>query len=447
MTSNRLHPLAAIILGPLGALLVDCGTTADGCPETTSRTETFGDGCTLELTSKQEAGEECFTIELAPGGACPAFDDDGFETARQEGEVYDSVRCGPMRPAGPPVDGERVATAVGAGGGGDAGGADDGGPIGAGASGGGDASGGTNAGGAGGATTSSVSTGSGASETTLGSCCYIVVTGSYCIGGRPFLVEGAPRVAPTALRRDWSASSVTAPGDARLSESERAAIAAAWLKDAAYEHASVAAFARFTLELLAVGAPAELVEAAQQAGLDEIRHARLCYGLAERFGAGKALGPGALEIAGVGIASTLEEMIDGVIREGCVGETIAALIASRALEHATAPGVREVLSVIAEDEARHASLAWRFVAWAVRVGGDAVGEIARAEIERALAGAPMDGEVSDGANGDVLRAHGRLGAEERRAVALEALREVVEPCAERVLASVVLDRVESRPAP
>jgi hypothetical protein len=46
------------------------------------------------------------------------------------------------------------------------------------------------------------------------------------------------------------------------------------------EHASVAAFARFTLDLLALGAPADLVQSAQQALGDEIAHAELCFGLA-----------------------------------------------------------------------------------------------------------------------------------------------------------------------
>ena len=43
-----------------------------------------------------------------------------------------------------------------------------------------------------------------------------------------------------------------------------------------------------TLELLAVGAPPNLLAGAQQAGLDEIRHAQACVGLASRY-AGRPL--------------------------------------------------------------------------------------------------------------------------------------------------------------
>ena len=60
----------------------------------------------------------------------------------------------------------------------------------------------------------------------------------------------------------------------------RDAVVKAWTTAARAEHASVASFARFTLQLLHLGAPADLVADAQQAALDEVRHARLCFGVA-----------------------------------------------------------------------------------------------------------------------------------------------------------------------
>src|SRR4051812_7172938 len=75
----------------------------------------------------------------------------------------------------------------------------------------------------------------------------------YCLGGRPFTVEGEARTAELAAR--------------------------------------IASFARLTLELLEHAAPPELVFESQRASLDEIEHARLCFGLAERY-SGSARGPG-----------------------------------------------------------------------------------------------------------------------------------------------------------
>jgi hypothetical protein len=93
------------------------------------------------------------------------------------------------------------------------------------------------------------------------------------------------------------------------------------------EHASVAAFARATLELLAVGAPPELVFASQQASLDEIRHTRTCLTLAARYGAPQEPGPlPALAPRGGGLVA----LACNTFLEGCVGETIAAVAARRA---------------------------------------------------------------------------------------------------------------------
>jgi hypothetical protein len=102
----------------------------------------------------------------------------------------------------------------------------------------------------------------------------------------------------------------------------------AWSSDARMEHASIASFARATLELLAVGAPPALVSATQAASLDEVEHARLCFALASRY-SGKELGPGPLAVVGPRSADLVRLACD-VFVEGCVGETIAALAAARA---------------------------------------------------------------------------------------------------------------------
>lgn len=63
----------------------------------------------------------------------------------------------------------------------------------------------------------------------------------------------------------------------------RAALSQHWCSIVALEHASVASSARFTLHLFALGAPPTLVAEAQRAGLDEVEHAHLAYGLAGAY--------------------------------------------------------------------------------------------------------------------------------------------------------------------
>src|SRR5688572_10054793 len=84
--------------------------------------------------------------------------------------------------------------------------------------------------------------------------------------------------------------------DSDLFDSARERAAEYWANAGLFEHASVAAFARFALQLLALGAPADLVASAQAAMADEIEHARLCFGLAWRY-RGRSVGPSALPIA------------------------------------------------------------------------------------------------------------------------------------------------------
>jgi hypothetical protein len=177
------------------------------------------------------------------------------------------------------------------------------------------------------------------------------------------LVAGTPRLAPVAARSDWSGSVVSSAD--QLDSGLRAHLAAAWTELGQMEHASIAAFARFTLELLALGAPSDLVEQSQAAMADETRHAKLCFALASAH-AGRDIGPGALDVSGVALAFDLETSVLTAFVEGCVGETVAAAEAREAAHFATDPAVATLLAAIAEDEARHAALAWRFVAWALR---------------------------------------------------------------------------------
>jgi hypothetical protein len=267
-----------------------------------------------------------------------------------------------------------------------------------------------------------------------GQCCYLVYPEpeESCGVGRPYLVDSAALAAEARRVGGWSASGAMAPRVQGLSTEARTALADAWLRDALLEHASVASFGRFALELMAIGAPAELVEQAHVAALDEVRHARLCFSLASAY-AGAELGPSPFPFGGSAeVRSDLAAIAAAVVREGCIGETLAAAQAAAQLERATDPAVRAVLAAIAEDESRHAELAWRTVAWAVRVGGDAVREAVR----RAFDEASGEGIIANAspALAGAMNAHGRLTGAELASQLDAARRDVVRPCMEALLA-------------
>ncbi len=252
--------------------------------------------------------------------------------------------------------------------------------------------------------------------------------------GRPFRVGLQQRLAAAALREDWQA----AASDARpLTPSERARrpLTHAWLRAGLAEHASVAAFARFTLQLLHLGAPAQLVADAGRALRDEIHHAELCFSLASRF-AGHGLGPDTLDTDGALSDVAPAAVIESAIFEGCVGETLAAFEASEALSHCEDEAAASALATIQRDEARHAELAWRFVGWALQQLPEAW---VRPAAERAFARAARQLRASPGSQrheGELERELQRFGIppEASRPELIErVLVKVVEPCARAVL--------------
>ncbi|MET0791881.1 MAG: ferritin-like domain-containing protein, partial [Polyangiaceae bacterium] len=187
-----------------------------------------------------------------------------------------------------------------------------------------------------------------------------------CNEGRPFLVEGEQRLAPASARADWRELALL-PRLSELDAALGAHLAEQWTRIALMEHASIAAFARFSLQLLSLGAPADLIELTTAAMADETKHAKACFALASQY-AGAPVGPGRLAVERSLDEMSLEQIVLNTIREGCIGETVAAIEVREAAEHATEPALRALLLEISEDEARHAELAFRFVKWALAEG-------------------------------------------------------------------------------
>jgi hypothetical protein len=234
-------------------------------------------------------------------------------------------------------------------------------------------------------------------------------------------VDGGERVAPLASGDGWLAERLARLPASALDPEDRRAVAAHYAEAGLMEHASVAAFARFALQLLALGAPSELVAETSRAMADETRHAEVCFGLARRYGLDAA--PGPLDVGGVLGEVSLERVLDLVVIEGCIGESGAALEAAWASGSATDPVVREALGGIAEDEARHAALAFRFVAWAASRH-----DWVLPRVRRLVAAAVLGGEAGGGAEEPVSparQAHGVLDLPTRRLARRVALLDVI----------------------
>lgn len=268
-------------------------------------------------------------------------------------------------------------------------------------------------------------------------CCYELQMSCYVYVGRAFLVDDHLVKAEMQRGAGWLHGPL--PDASSLSPATRRALRDAWVKDGLFEHASVATFARFALQLLAVGAPAELLEYTLAAGRDEIRHAELCFALASAY-EGEPLEPAGLPVPPtLQVATDLAGIVEETVVEGCIGETLAAMQAAEQLRRTKDPAVIAALEATIEDESRHAELAWRVVAWAIRVGGEPVRRVVEATFS---AFEPPAAPVIDltGVDLAAFEAHGRLSPREARAVALEAIERVVRPAAAALLERDVLPR-------
>jgi hypothetical protein len=162
--------------------------------------------------------------------------------------------------------------------------------------------------------------------------------------------------------------------------------------------------------------------------MDEVEHARLAYALASTYG-GASSGPGGLAVP-ASVATSLADLAVETFVDGCAGEATAALVLREAADTAEDPAVHRILARMAEDEERHAELAWRTVAWALTSGG--------APVHRALSAAVAtlrcEPDIGDVAIDDPLARHGALGPRAQRALRCRSLADVVLPCAASLLA-------------
>ncbi len=187
--------------------------------------------------------------------------------------------------------------------------------------------------------------------------------------GRQIRRLGKTLLPPLTDGSRWAPPAAAIP----LPAAERASVAEAWRENGKTEHASVAAFAGLSMDLVALGAPPELIRGAHQDALDEMRHTELCFALARSID-GSTEGPGAFPgarraqtgsmLRSVSLARlAVDSLIEGALNEGVSARVIAALSKEVEIEP-----IRRVLREIAQDEARHAAHGWEVLEWCLRDG-------------------------------------------------------------------------------
>jgi hypothetical protein len=248
--------------------------------------------------------------------------------------------------------------------------------------------------------------------------------------GRPFRTRnGQARRARTGRSAGWLDDAQAEVEKLAVDERQKAALT--WRADAEAEHASIAAFARLQLELLAVGAPSQLVERAARAGLDEVAHARACFSLASTL-AGEQIGPGPFPEATAPrplphrtdealLRLAIESLIDGALNVG-----LAAACAREAAARASDAAVRSVLARIAEDEAEHAKLGWDICVWAATEPGSDCAVALRRALHTAVEQSSRGGSADKTAAEEPAGWTGRVPPERVVTLRQEILSELLE---------------------
>lgn len=146
---------------------------------------------------------------------------------------------------------------------------------------------------------------------------------------------------------------------------DRAKASKYWSKVAMMEHASVASFSRFSLDLMSIGAPVDLLTGAHQAALDEVRHTQISLDIANQLGSANFT-PGSFPIsteAADFAFGNVEKIAAAAALEGCIEETLAAAVVLAQAEAMQTPDHKVLIRSVGFDEANHAVFAWKAVQW------------------------------------------------------------------------------------
>ncbi|MFT5460280.1 MAG: hypothetical protein ACI9K2_006797, partial [Myxococcota bacterium] len=117
---------------------------------------------------------------------------------------------------------------------------------------------------------------------------------------------------------------------------------------------------------------------------------------------------------------------EALVREGCVGESLAAIECAARAAGCTVPAVREVLDTLVRDESRHAALAWRTLRWLLDDDADGAVRLRVGAVFAELA--DRYGVPALGAAGTAdAQAHGLLTDAEVASVHARGWAEVIAP--------------------
>ena len=204
------------------------------------------------------------------------------------------------------------------------------------------------------------------------------------------------------------------------------AAAQQWRSIAADEYESIATFSELALDLMAAGAPVDLVRRCHEAALEEERHTRICLDIARSLDGQDVPIPELPALrqsrrrprwrTALLVRLAVESFLDG-----CIGEASSAWVLAQLRRTTELEEIRDSLHSLAREEMGHARLGRDIVRWCCAEGGPVVERaVARAEARIAEMQPPgLDGVHRDlrrfGVPDDLLRTEAFEWARDRAA--------------------------------
>ena len=245
------------------------------------------------------------------------------------------------------------------------------------------------------------------------------------LSGTPLDTEHQRLMRRRQLEIPWeqsTAGELTAPERARLAET--------WKRRSAAEYLAVSTFSILAIDLVAAGAPADVLSHCVRAQLDEIRHAELAIRMVEIYG-GSRIEPvaGMSRLPDSQEMSKLQQAVANTLLVSCVSETYATTVLTATRDLTTDPVAHAVLTSIYSDEVMHARLGWSYLRFGIEKGGKKVIEAASAMVPRAVKGVAtvVERERPVGEVTEAVRRHGLMTPGEERKVFSQTVREVLVP--------------------
>lgn len=198
-----------------------------------------------------------------------------------------------------------------------------------------------------------------------------------------------------------------------LDAQTRAELARIWGERIPTEYRSITGFSTLSFDLIAAGAPVNLVAVCHRVCIDELRHTELAVKMVELYGG--RLPPLPREISSLPADESLTAVAQAcrsAIVLSCLGETFACTELVLLRERAIDPVVRGVLTVFLADEIVHARVGWAYLAHAFKTADALTRRMVAETIPSYVAGIAKNlfGTAEEPAAVDVTSDDARLAA-------------------------------------